>query len=945
MSSSVIGTRIAVVVALVALCAGVVPATAQVVGANLSGTVLDQSKAALPGVTVTIRNTATGREQVLVTDDQGRFRAVALQPGPYEITAELAGFGTAKRGVTLVIGGDVRADLEMGVANLQETVTVSGAAPLIEATKSAPSTTIVSDQIQALPVLERNFLSLAQMMPGAAPNYTSKFSRVKFGGPADQRNGYTTIVDGGDLDDAIWGDPTVNISQDAVQEFKVFRNQFDAQYGAALAAVVTVVTRSGTNDLSGTGYFFGRDDSLNARNAFQRSVPVYEQQRTGGSIGGPIFRNRSHFFGAYEFNHVDNQKIIALPASNPFSARENGEFAAGSREHMAVVKLNHRFTDNTSAFLRYAFDDQWATRTGNPSSDIANVNDSSKMHSLIGEQSWVLSNTMVNTLRGHYMWNEVATLPVSFGPGEVRPSVTTGQNFTAPQFFPRTRLQLFESFYMTKGRHDIKAGGDYTYAQHTYDAHFYENGQWQFGTDAAFNPNNQATWPFAFVMQTTGVYDYNSHIMAAYLQDDWRVSNKLTVNLGLRYDLDTNLRMNAVYKQALADPQYAGLDNFVSNDRGNDYNNFQPRLGFTYDISGTGTLVARGGWGMYVTRHRHYFGLTAQDRLLGVAVRIEDLNLLRNYPSIDGVLGGRSLSDFVSSGAARSLYVIPDDYVLPQSQNTTLGIGWQINDNTGLDVDFVRAYGYNQLGAFDLNLPAEGRISATNPRPVRQFTEVKSLENFSKSWYHALETQLRMRPRGLDSLQVSYTLSRSYRDGVDHYQTYPGTMRTPQEKGYSNMDSRHNLSIAGATTVPWGIQVSGIVRALSGTPYNASAGFDIDGDGQNQNDRPLGLPSTVGREKVSQSLQIINELRASRNLAPITEDHLKLEPFITVDLRLNKRVGVASSQLELFLESYNLLNRVNYAGGGNGSIISPAFLIRNAARDARQIQLGARISF
>ena len=503
--------------------AGGVPAGRRSSAPTWSGTVLDQSKAALPGVTVTIRNTATGREQVLVTDAEGRYRAVALQPGPYEVVAELTGFGTAKRAVvTLVVGGDVRADLEMGVATLQETVTVSGTAALIEVTKSAPSTTIVSDQIQALPVLERNFLSLAQMMPGAAPNYTSKFSRVKFGGPADQRNGYTTIVDGGDLDDAIWGDPTVNISQDAVQEFKVFRNQFDAQYGAALAAVVTVVTRSGTNDLSGTGYFFGRDDALNARNAFQRSKPVYEQQRTGGSIGGPIFRNRTHFFGAYEYNHVDNQKIIALPASNPFATRENGEFPAGSREHMAVAKFNHRFTDNTSAFLRYAFDDQWATRTGNPSSDSANVNDSSKMHSLIGEQSWVISNTMVNTLRGHYMWNEVATLPVSFGPGEVRPSVTTGQNFTAPQYFPRTRLQLFETLFMTKGRHDLKMGGDYTYAKHTYDAHFYESGQWQFGTDAAFNADNPATWPFAFVMQTTGVYNYNSHILAAYLQDDWR---------------------------------------------------------------------------------------------------------------------------------------------------------------------------------------------------------------------------------------------------------------------------------------------------------------------------------------------------------------------------------------------------------------------------------------
>ena len=125
--------------------------------------------------------------------------------------------------------------------------------------------------------------------------------------------------------------------------------------------------------------------------------------------------------------------------------------------------------------------------------------------------------------------------------------------------------------------------------------------------------------------------------------------------------------------------------------------------------------------------------------------------------------------------------------------------------------------------------------------------------------------------------------------------------------------------MAGSTTLPWDIQISGIFRALSGSPYNASAGFDIDGDGQTQNDRPLGLPATVGREEVEESLQIINELRASRNLALVTEDHLQLEPFVTVDLRLNKRLHLGRTQLEFFAESYNLFNRVNYAGGGNAA--------------------------
>lgn len=922
-------------------------ATAQVVGGNISGRVTDEGGGALPGVTVTVTNKGTGTQQTVVTSAEGTYRVVALPPAPYQIRAELPGFGTNTREMVLTIGANATLDFRLGVAALEESITVTAQTPMVEVARAAPTSTIVESQIKALPVLERNFLALAQLMPGAAPNYISKFSRVKFGGPADQRNGYTTIVDGGDLDDAIWGDPTVNISQDAVQEFKVFRNQFDAQYGAALAAVVTVATKSGTNDTHGTAYFFGRDSSLNARNAFQKSKPIYEQQRTGGSLGGALRRNTTHYFGAYEFTNVNKQNIIALPVSNPFSSRENGVFPATSREHMAVAKLNHRFTDRSSAFLRYAFDDQFATRTATVTSDSANVNDSSRMHSLIGEHSLVLSDSSVNTLRAHYMWNEVATVPVTLGVAqEVRPSVTTGQNWTSPQFFPRTRLQVFETFYKTAGRHDLKAGGDWTYARHGYDAHFYESGYWQFATDAPFNANVQSTWPIAFIQQTNGYYQYNSHIFAAYVQDDWRVTDRLRLNLGLRYDLDTNLRMNGIYRDVLANPAYAGLDRFVSNDRGTDADNFQPRLGATYDIRGNGTLVARAGFGRYITRNRHYFGLTSQDRLLGIAVRIEDPNQLRNYPNISATLGGRSLSEYVTSGAARSVYVIPDDYELPESLNTTVGLGWQISPTTGFEFDYVHAYGYKQLGAQDLNLPVSGRIGATNPRPVTRFTEVKSLENFTKSWYNALETQFRTRFRGVDSLTVSYTLSGTYRDGVNHYQTYPGTMRTPNERGYSEQDTRHNLSVSAATTLPLGIQFSSILRALSGTPFAVSAGYDIDGDGQVQNDRPVGLPITVGREKVQESLDIINALRATRNLTPITAEALKLNPFVSLDLRLTKDFTIrGNTRIEGFLEAYNALNRVNFAGGGNGSIISPALLIRNAARDPRQVQLGARISF
>ena len=153
-----------------------------------------------------------------------------------------------------------------------------------------------------------------------------------FRGLADQRNGFTTLIDGGDIDDAIWGNPTINIPQDAVQEFKVFRNQFDAEYGSALAAVVSVVTKSGTNALAGTASYFGRDKALNSKNYFAvGEKPTFNQTRFGGTLGGPIARNRTHFFASYEHNELNTVKIISLPAINPFAASNNGEFPSGSR--------------------------------------------------------------------------------------------------------------------------------------------------------------------------------------------------------------------------------------------------------------------------------------------------------------------------------------------------------------------------------------------------------------------------------------------------------------------------------------------------------------------------------------------------------------------------------------------------------------------------------------
>jgi hypothetical protein len=579
------------------------------------------------------------------------------------------------------------------------------------------------------------------------------------------------------------------------------------------------------------------------------------------------------------------------------------------------------------------------------SSDSRQDNDYSHMHSIIAEENAVLSQNRVNSMRFQFMHHDLGTTPQSYDLSITRPSASFGQDTTVPQDFPRNRYQIFDTYYINGPHHELKFGGDFEYAHHEYDAHFYQAGYFQFATDLPFDVNNPKTWPFSFTMQTPGHWTFDSKSTDAFVEDTWRAGDRLRFNLGVRYHFDADLRLADFYSQLLTDPRYPNLNKFISNDRGNDYTNLQPRFGLTYDIRGDGTLVARAGAGKYTTRNRQYFQMTTQDRTLGTAVVITDPAALSHFPDINAVLGGKSLTDYVATGGARSLFLISNDYVLPYSLNFTAGMGWQMNNVTSLDVDVVHDVGMKQLGAYDENLPASGAISAANPRPVANFSEVKEMLNNTTSWYNAVETQLRTRVRGADSLQVSYTLAWSTRNGVNHYQNYFGTMRTPNQYGYQEGSNRHNLTVSGSTTLPLEFQVSGIVRWLSGSPYGIQAGVDLDGDGQSQSDRPAGLPITVGMGDVATQLAIINGFRASRGLAPIDASLLNLDTYLSVDARVTRPIRINRTQrLDLFIEAYNLTNHDNFTGA-NTNIVSPSFLVRNTAGDPRQIQWGLRYAF
>jgi hypothetical protein len=930
-------------IVLVAVLVASTPAFAQT--AELRGAVEDSTGSALPGVTVTIVNTATGVERVVVTDDQGGFRVPALQPGPYTVESSLSGFNNDTRKVVLTVGqvADLRVSLSIGA--IQESVQVvgRGATVEIETTKSDLSAVVNQEQLSELPVLNRGFVGLAQLLPGGGPARSGdgRFGiSTSFGG-TNVRSMYSMQIDGGIMDHPIYGFAIVNVSQDAVQEFRVLRNQFDAEYSRAGTAVVNVVTRSGTNNLTGRVSYFGRDDSLNAKNAFARTKPEFDSTRFSAAFGGPLVRNKAFIFGTFEYNRQNSVRIIALPAANPFAGEFNGVYDNGTRAKLAQAKVDYTANTRHSFNLRYLYDNDDIIEdyelAENTALDFQDVS---------ANWNWTLGASVLNSVVVQVMDQDTQRFQTTPDTQVARPSFTSGRSPNLPQGFPRRRYTVNDTFFWSTGRHSTKFGVRMAFEDLDYLADYYGAGVWQFNTDRPFNSADSTTWPIRFTIGSgPATRNYKNTEWGFFAQDDVRFGN-LTLNLGLRYDFDSNLRSPGLIEDLLANPQFAGLENLVTADRGNDLNNIQPRFGFAWDTRGDGRTVVRGGYGLYSGRNRPWFNIRGDVVSNQFTAEITDPNLLRFYPNQTAALGGRTLEDYIRTAGGRALYLPGDDLSLPYVVSATLGIAKMLPGETSLEVDLIRQEQKDLQTGRDANLPARGPL-ATNPRPYPQFSSVTLINSLTNSSYDALQAQLRKRFKGT-TWQVSYTLSKAISDNTNDNastNTDPWGTFGNDDRGLDENDRRQSLSVSAIAPLPWGIQMSTILSLRNGNPWDVTAGVDLDRDGNNQ-DRPAGLVKNSGGRESEGNLAIINAFRASRSLAPITMEQLaRTSADKVVDLRATKMFQIGGrSRFEVFLEAYNVLNSVNFENP-SGVITSGSFATYTTARDARQIQWGARIQF
>jgi Carboxypeptidase regulatory-like domain/TonB dependent receptor len=969
---------------------------------TFNGRVLDQGDAVLPGVTVTATNVNTGVVRTTVTNAEGIYFMPGLDPGVYEVKTELAGFATtAQDRVTLAVNSTITIDFTMRLAGVQEALTVTGEAPLIEVTQSKVASSIEATELENLPMITRTVSGMLALLPGAvqiAPHHRSKenVGSVSYGGGSGTN--VIPTVDGADNRDNQYGGPLMTFTTEGLEQFQLATSQFTATDGRSAGAALTILTKSGTNIFHGSGFLFARDEALNATDFFTKQAGAekvpFSRQQFGGSLGGPVMRNRLFFFGAAEQVYEDtsipvpdslfNQHEMLVRAVNAGQVPEGLVYRDHPRAGaipmnllMYTLKSNAQLTNSQSLMARFA-----GQRDNRDAVVFQSNNDMREpemsriaMWSAVGQHSWVLGNQGLNqitaqvnhlsrisdvtsNITGQHYTTSFPNVPI-FPPRLSFPSVNTGAGGGAGTITDTYVIQLKDDVSLQKGTHGLRFGVNFNYLP---DIGLL-NGNEHFATLTFFDDpsvilsNSNGRYPQGF--QTPGIVRQwqqanpvladsllNAKQFATWFQDDWRVTPQLTLNLGLRYDLDLNFYDQGNWENNATRLALDAIGSPFSRIPKTPTKDISPRVGFAYDLLGDGRRVLRGGYGLYFDQFNINGGnvsdiFSQNRRPLNVLATLTNTALgvgqLANYRfGIDPVPAQPTESNTLPRGATGQ-WLNPD---IADPYNHTMHVGYahELAANTMVSVDYTHVEGRRELRTLNINPIVNGqRVLA--PDFLRVFgqanylNDVRILSSGNQSRYDAMTVKLQRRlPRA--TLQAHYTLAGAYAYGGVSMARGAAPLAQDAfdpladgEWGPTLSDERHRVVAMGVFELPYGIQLSPIFQAATARPYNLTAGADLNGDGTN-NDRFID-PSTG--QQVS--------INAGRG-----------DSTVLMDLRTTKFLELGGDRrLGLFAEVFNVFNTVNFGGQYNGNGRSAVFRQPNAYVPgigyARQLQLGARFLF
>jgi len=954
---------------LAALAWAAAATNAHAQNAQITGAVKDASGAVIPGATVTARNADTGFVRTAVTDGQGDYRLPSLPPGRYSVSTELTGFSSETRpDIVLIIEQTAIINFTLKPAAISETVTVTGESPIVDTTKSDVSTAISTQQIQDLPVASRRWIDLAMLTPGTSQDNIRGFfyrGNVNLGaGTREYSNGF--VVDGVNNTWAEMGEPRQNFAMDAIQEFKVSTSTYKAEYGLATGGVLAVVTKSGTNQLHGSGLLFFRDASITAKEFFQTTKPDYRRYQYGGTIGGPIVRNKTHYFFAYE-GTKENQ-FFTVNARGLWPQYE-GTYKSAQDRWTYNVKVNHQLTQTQSLFVRYGAEDEYRPiiTTGGRTHPTASFDFAVPRSSAVVGHSSVLSDRALNDFRFQYAYAKYeVSPPYSHGdwePGDFAarlplcqpvfnyPSIQIGGCGNA-QMGPEGRWELKDDFsYLMRGlggTHQWKSGFDFSYVPFEGDNTGSPLGSWTFPRDVPYDVNDRTTWPTRYQNSLPTYGDIPVKIFAAYLQDDWQAADGLTFNFGLRYDLQIGSfnenvpdLLGKIQDKLGRDGTFPYDVSAIRQPRPNrgDKNNFGPRVGVAWDPANNGVTNVHAAYGMFYDNMRTLVNFGELTWPQGKPIDLTN-------PSYPDPFAGRTREAFLSN-TPPTITVGSNGQINMYAHQVNVGLNRMITRDLAVTADFTSVYRYGDRDTVEINLPDQ----VTRVRPYSQFVRVNFWQPTADNFYKALLVKVEKRMSSRYQFLTSYTLSKADDDNVvsNRIDVY----------GYSKVrragtaDRRHRLVVSGIAQLPADAQISVIGDFRSSLPFTPTSSLgDLNNDTLT-GDLPAGvLPGSGCR---SLNLDTINAFRRGRNLTEVTQ--VDCPTFANVDLRFSKFFRLGTSRVEFIAQLFNIFDRANFntpsnnIGAGNDAVTGrPLFgtstsLLPNINAPSRQAEFAVRFQF
>lgn len=942
--------------ALVLVLLPVSPARAQGVGAQISGVVADASGAPIVGVTVTLTNQDTGFSRVLKSGTDGHYIFVDLPNGRYELRFTQSGFTTVQiRDIVVNIGSAVERDVKMKLGAVKQTVTVTAEASPIDLTKSQVAGLVTLQQIQTLPINKRQYLNLALLQPGTSQDASRPYyNNVAIGaGTSFYGNGF--FVDGVRNTWAEQGEPRQDFPQGAVAEFKVYTTQFPANLGLAEGGFVTVVTKSGTNHFHGDIFEYWRNERLNALNKFQsaqqKSLGLkgfpFNRNQYGADLGGPILKNRTHFFLSFERTQTKDSFTVFTGLPQYYSSVE-GTFDNPSWEDLWLARVDEKISKTQTMFVRYAGEREFQGCFLCGGNNAANAGFTQKIPrtSIVFGHTWLPQPNFLNDFRFQYAFSEYQIgrpgYPIWTGFGQYPPSrisemqtslhfpsLTWGGSFE--ELGPEHRYEVNDDVTVIHGSHQLQFGTEYDYIPYKDDSPGNPVGTFYFGKDQLFDPNNPTIManlqdPILFVASLPPIHDsLTTSYWGWWVMDNWHALSRLNVNIGLRYDRQFGSFNENFNPATLPKPLP-----YVNYGKRGDGDNFGPRIGLAWDVTGDGKTSVRAGYGIYYNNIRTLISLFAEPRdLLQCSVVIHN-------PSYPDPYNGQSPTDFCST-APPNITELGNNFANPYSQQSNIGVTRQLTNTLSLSVDGVYVHSLRDYRRVDVNYNP-----TTGQRILPQWGQIHILEPISKADYRAMYVRFEKNYSHHYQYLVSYTLS----DCKDNNPagTVTNLANPTMDWGPCNVDRRNSLVASGSFLLPFQITVGAIWTLRSALPFNAYSNNIIDGATQY-------VPGTT-RNQGNRGLDLnaVNSYRATLGLAPIPASQIDSSRFNEFDMRVSKAFFIKGERkLELACQVFNLFNSTNllapFTSGQVSSASSSNFGRILTAHPGTQAELSAKFTF